>query len=156
MVNYAYLRVSTTAQDVANQKLSVLEYCARHNIAPVTIVEDTSSSNAPWQGRQIGHILKDAQAGDVLVVAEVSRLARSALHVLSLLQCAIEQEVSVHVAKTPLVLDGSLQAMIAATILGLAAQMNYPAASCEVSNPRWRVAMARQCGGEILGAACTA
>ena len=34
--------------------------------------------------------------------------------------------------------------------------MNYPAASCEVSNPRWRVAMARQFGGEILGAACTA
>jgi DNA invertase Pin-like site-specific DNA recombinase len=31
MVNYAYLRVSTTAQDVANQKLSVLEYwpCTR-------------------------------------------------------------------------------------------------------------------------------
>jgi hypothetical protein len=36
------------------------------------------------------------------------------------------------------------------------AHMNYPAASCEVSNPRWRVAMARQFGGEILGAACTA
>ena len=34
--------------------------------------------------------------------------------------------------------------------------MNYPAASCEVSNPRWRVAMARQFGGDILGVACTA
>ena len=28
--------------------------------------------------------------------------------------------------------------------------MNYPAASCEVSNPRWRVAMARQFGGAEL------
>jgi DNA invertase Pin-like site-specific DNA recombinase len=123
MVTYAYLRVSTTAQDVANQKLSVLEYCARHAIAPVTIVEDTSSGNAPWQARQIGHLLAEAQAGDVLVVAEVSRLARSALHVLTLLQCAIEKGVSVHIAKTPLILDGSLQATIAATILGLAAHI---------------------------------
>jgi hypothetical protein len=39
---------------------------------------------------------------------------------------------------------------------GVVTPMNYPAASCEVSNPRWRVAMARQFGGEILGAACTA
>jgi DNA invertase Pin-like site-specific DNA recombinase len=108
MTNYAYLRVSTTAQDVANQKLSVLEYCAYHAIAPVTIVEDTTSGNAAWQARQIGRILADACAGDVLVVAEVSRLARSALDVLSLLQCAVEKGIAVHVAKTQMVLDGSL------------------------------------------------
>ena len=41
-------------------------------------------------------------------------------------------------------------------LIKVAQEMNYPAASCEVSNPRWRVAMARQFGGEILGAACTA
>jgi hypothetical protein len=28
--------------------------------------------------------------------------------------------------------------------------MNYPAASCEVSTPRWRTAMARQFGGVKL------
>ncbi len=139
MTNYAYLRVSTTAQDVANQKLSVLEYCVRHDIAPVTIVEDTRSGNASWQTRQIGHILADAHAGDVLVVAEVSRLARSALHVLSLLQCAMEKGVSVHVAKTQLVLDGSLQATIAATILGLAAQIER-----EFISARTKEALARR------------
>ena len=139
MVNYAYLRVSTTAQDVANQKLSVLEYCARHDIAPVTIVEDTSSGNASWQSRQIGQILEEANAGDILVVSEVSRLARSALHVLSLLQCAIEKGVSVHVAKTQLVLDGSLQATIAATILGLAAQIER-----EFISARTKEALARR------------
>jgi len=100
MVTYAYLRVSTTVQDVANQKLSVLEYCARHAIAPVTIVEDTSSGNTPWQARRIGHILAEAQAGDVLVVAEVSRLARSALHVLTLLQCASSRNSHFAVALT--------------------------------------------------------
>jgi DNA invertase Pin-like site-specific DNA recombinase len=139
MVTYAYLRVSTTVQDVANQKLSVLEYCARHAIAPVTIVEDTSSGNTPWQARRIGHILAEAQAGDVLVVAEVSRLARSALHVLTLLQCAIEKGISVHVAKTPLVFDGSLQATIAATILGLAAHIER-----EFISVRTKEALARR------------
>jgi hypothetical protein len=43
MANYAYLRVSTDAQDVENQKLGVLEYCARREIAPLILIEDKIS-----------------------------------------------------------------------------------------------------------------
>jgi DNA invertase Pin-like site-specific DNA recombinase len=48
MMNYAYLRGSTTAQDVANQKPSVLKYCTHRALAPVTMVEHTSSGNVTW------------------------------------------------------------------------------------------------------------
>ena len=46
-----------------------------------------------------------ADAGDVLVAAEVSRLARSTLQVLELLQVAAERGVTVHIAKNRMVLD---------------------------------------------------
>jgi len=59
----------------------------------------------------------------VIVVAEVSRLARSTLGVLELLRMAAQKEISVHIAKSHLVMDGSMQATITATILGLAAQI---------------------------------
>ena len=88
MANYAYLRVSTHTQDVENQKLSVLDYCNSQGIAPIEFVEDTTSGRRSWRNREIGRLLKTADAGDVLVAAEVSRLARSTLQVLELLQAA--------------------------------------------------------------------
>jgi DNA invertase Pin-like site-specific DNA recombinase len=123
MPNYAYLRVSTETQDVENQKLGMLEYCNRRRIAPLTFIEDTASGTLSWRARAIGQLLEQAQAGDVIVAAEVSRLARSTLQVLELLEIAAAKAVSVHIVKGHLVLDGSLQATISATILGLAAQI---------------------------------
>ena len=123
MANYAYLRVSTHAQDVENQKLSVLDYCNSQGIAPIEFVEDTTSGRRSWRDREIGRLLETADAGDVLVAAEVSRLARSTLQVLELLQAAADRGVTVHIAKNRMVLDQSLPATITATILGLAAQI---------------------------------
>ena len=77
MANYAYLRVPTHTQDVENQKLSVLDYCNAQGIAPIEFVEDTTSGRRSWRDREIGRLLETADAGDVLVAAEVSRLARS-------------------------------------------------------------------------------
>ena len=80
--------MSTHAQDVENQKLSVLDYCNSQGIAPIEFVEDTTSGRRSWRDREIGRLLETADAGDVLVAAEVSRLARSTLQVLELLQAA--------------------------------------------------------------------
>ena len=88
MANYAYLRVSTHTQDVENQKLSVLDYCNSQGIAPIEFVENTTSGRRAWRDREIGRLLETTDAGDVLVAAEVSRLARSTLQVLELLQAA--------------------------------------------------------------------
>jgi DNA invertase Pin-like site-specific DNA recombinase len=123
MANYAYIRVSTNAQDLSNQKLSVLEYCLKEGINRPEMVEEKVTGTKSWQEREIGKILQQGQSGDVIVVAEVSRLARSTLGVLELLQIAAEKEISVHIAKSRLVMDGSMQATITATILGLAAQI---------------------------------
>ena len=105
MANYTYLRVSTHTQDVENQKLSVLAYCNSQGIAPIEFVEDTTSGQRSWRDREIGRLLETADAGDVLVAAEVSRLARSTLKVLELLQAAAERGVTVHIAKNRMVLD---------------------------------------------------
>lgn len=123
MTNYTYLRVSTNRQDVKNQKLGVLEYCNSHGITPLKFVEDTVSGKTPWRERAIGAILKKSVQGDVIIVAEVSRLGRSTLQVLEILEAAAQKGISVHIAKNRMVMDGSMQATITATILGLAAQI---------------------------------
>ena len=123
MTHFAYLRVSTDHQDAKNQKLGVLDYCNAYGINGLKFVEDTVSWKTSWRERGIGEILEKAKRGDIIIASEVSRLGRSTLQVLEILEEAAQKGVSVHIAKNNMVLDGSMQATITATILGLAAQI---------------------------------
>jgi DNA invertase Pin-like site-specific DNA recombinase len=143
---YAYLRVSTDAQDVANQKQGVSEYAAQRNWVPA-FVEDTVSGRIHWRERQLGKLLDRMSKGDVLVVAEVSRLARSTVQVLELMKEATERDVHVHIVKSGMVLDGSMQAKIVATIFGLAAELER-----DLISARTKEALAkRKADGVVLG-----
>jgi DNA invertase Pin-like site-specific DNA recombinase len=123
LANFAYLRVSKDTQDVENQKFGILDYCNQKKISPVTIVEDTESRSKSWRKRGIGQILQKTRKGDKILVAEVSRLGGSPLQVLEILEEAAKREIAVHIVKSQLIMNGSLQSTIIATILGLAAQI---------------------------------
>lgn len=123
MTHFAYLRVSTNSQDAENQKLGVLDYCNTRKLVPLKIITDEISTQVRWPDRQIGQILNQATAGDTIIVSEISRLARSTLQVLEILELAVKKRISVHIVKNGLVMDGSIQSTITATILGLAAQI---------------------------------
>lgn len=123
MTNYAYLRVSTDKQDVENQKLGILDYCNQKQIASIKFVKDIISGKLNWQERAIGKIIEKAQEGDIIVAAEISRLARSTLQVLEILEKCAKKKISIHITKSSMQMDGSIQSTITATILGLAAQI---------------------------------
>jgi len=130
MTNFAYLRVSSDGQDIKNQKFGLLEYCNNYNITPLKFIEDTSSGKTNWRERAIGNIIEKAQEGDIIAVSEISRLGRSTLQVLEILELAAKKGISVHITKNHIVMDGSMQATITATILGLAAQIEREFISC--------------------------
>ena len=123
MTNFAYLRVSTDRQDAKNQKLGILDYCNSQNINNLKIVEDTISGTTSWRDRAIGTLIEGGITGDIIVVAEVSRLGRSILQVLEIMEKAAQKGISIHIAKNRMVMDGSMQSTITATVLGLVAQI---------------------------------
>jgi DNA invertase Pin-like site-specific DNA recombinase len=123
MAVYVYLRVSTDVQDVQNQKFGIDAYCLAHGIEPDASIEDTVSGRTDWRSRKLGELLLSAQDGDTILVSEVSRLARSTLQVLEILQVAASRKVSVLVIKNGLRFDNSMQSKITATVLGLAAEI---------------------------------
>lgn len=121
---YAYLRVSTNAQDVDNQKHGILEYANAHGMSGLVFVEDVASGKLTWQQRKVGELLtQQCRAGDTVVFAEISRMARSTLQVLEILKFCMDAGVNVHIAKQNMILDGSMQSRITATVLGLAAEI---------------------------------
>ena len=147
MTTFAYLRVSTSEQDTANQKLSVLDYCNRHGFTSVEYIEDTSSGRKPWRKRPIGDILDRAKEGDHVVTAEISRLGRSTLQVLEILALATQKKISIHIAKNNMLIDSSIESTITATILGLAAQIER-----ELISARTKEALAqKKLEGKKLG-----
>ena len=91
--------------------------------------------------------MEKATNGDLIVVSEISRLGRSALQVLEILELAAKKEVSVHIAKNHIVVNGSIESTITATILGLAAQIER-----EFISTRTKEALAkRKADGFTLG-----
>ena len=72
-----YIRVSSDKQTVDNQRLAILDYCNKQNTKVDNWIEvKMSSSKSPAQ-RRIDELLDCLQEGDWLIVAELSRLARS-------------------------------------------------------------------------------
>lgn len=147
MAIFVYLRVSTDAQDVENQKHGILEYCKMQGIEVDAVLEDTASGRIDWRTRKIGEVLSSASKGDTILVAEVSRLARSTLQVLEILKLASERQVSILIIKNGLKFDNSMQAKITATILGLAAEIER-----DFISMRTKEALAkRKAAGKQLG-----
>ena len=100
MITYAYLRVSTNQQDVDNQRHGILEYANQRSLGHLEFVADSVSGQKRWRDRELGQLLtQTAIAGDLIVFAEISRMARSTLQVLEILECCMERELTVHIAK---------------------------------------------------------
>jgi DNA invertase Pin-like site-specific DNA recombinase len=145
---YAYLRVSTDKQDVDNQRHGVLEYANQHSMTNLVFIEDAVSSQVGWRDRKIGNLLlQTCKAGDTVIFAEISRMARSTLMVLEILKHCSEHKIIVHIAKQNMQLDDSLNSKITATILGLAAEIER-----EFISMRTKEALAkRKAAGMTLG-----
>ena len=144
---FAYLRVSTDAQDTANQRHGVVRYCTDRSLLAPVFIEDTASGKTDWRPRPLGQLVTRAARGDVIVVAEVSRLARSTLQVLEIGRECQERGVHLHVAKNGIVFDDSMQSKIVATVLGLVAEIER-----DFISSRTKEALAkRKADGMVLG-----
>ena len=148
MAVYAYLRVSTDQQDVDNQRHGILEYANQRNITGLQFVEDSASGKIKWRERKSGDLLlKTMQTGDTVLFSEVSRMARSTLQILEILEHCAEQEFVVHIVKQNMVFDDSLNSKITATVLGLAAEIER-----DFISMRTKEALAkRKAEGVVLG-----
>src|SRR3954467_9702010 len=93
MKTIAYLRISTGSQDLANQKLAVLDYARQKHFAIDRFVEAQASSRKGRDTRRPDEFLDALEAGDRLVVSELSRLGRSRGQVIQLADELVKRKV---------------------------------------------------------------
>lgn len=74
---YCYVRVSSQTQNLEGQKNLISRYVTDHKLMIDEWIEVSLSSKKSTTDRQIDSLLQKLQAGDTVIVSELSRLGRS-------------------------------------------------------------------------------
>lgn len=120
---YGYIRVSTDGQTVENQKLAIRTYCRYHRLHHIQWVAETISGTKKPEKRKLGSLIETAVAGDTIIVTELSRLGRSLMMILDVLQDLLEKKVRVIAIKEGYELGDNIQSKVLAFAFGLSAEI---------------------------------
>lgn len=83
---YGYLRVSTIDQDTEKNKADILSFAnSKGFLGQVEFVEEKVSGLKSWKKRKLKDLVESMSEGDILIVPELSRLGRSLVEVLEVL-----------------------------------------------------------------------
>ena len=105
----AYLRVSTRSQDLANQKLAILEFSQKRRFPIDQFIESRISSRKSPLERRIDEMLGTLQPGDRLLVSELSRLGRSLSQVIQIVETLVRRKIRFIAIKEAIEFDGKEQ-----------------------------------------------
>uniref|UniRef100_A0A6M3JYD6 Putative resolvase domain containing protein n=1 Tax=viral metagenome TaxID=1070528 RepID=A0A6M3JYD6_9ZZZZ len=118
-----YIRVSTIDQDTYKNRAEILELANQKNFGRVEFVEEKISGTKAWQDRKIGRVIAELQQGDVLIVPEISRLARSMLQILEMLEVLKKNGVDVYAVKGGWSLNGNIESKVLLLVFGMMAEI---------------------------------
>ncbi len=135
---YAYIRVSTDKQDLENQRYSILKYANNKKLGNVEFIEETVSGKVSWKNRKLKDLIMQLQKGDNLIVAELSRLGRSMLEIMELLNILLSKGVNIYVVKGNYELKNDIQSKVLAFAFSLASEIER-----ELISQRTKEALAR-------------
>lgn len=120
---YGYIRVSSQKQTVEHQEYEIKEYAAKNSIKIDTWVEETISSRKALKHRKLGQLLDDLQENDIIIACEISRLGRSLLEVMGILEKCLAKNCQVITIKENYHLGNDIQSQVLAFAFGLSAQI---------------------------------
>ena len=113
----AYLRVSTTGQDLNNQRLAILDYAHKNHLQIDQFIQVQSSSRKSMKERNIEQLFSTVESGDLVLVSELSRLGRSVGQIIQLIDELIKLKVRFTAIKE------NIQTKMMVTMFGLFAEI---------------------------------
>ena len=120
---YGYVRCSTRGQSIESQKLAIKNYCKFHRLRKIQWISETISGTKQPEKRKLGDLLKSAAENDVIIITELSRLGRSLMMILDVLQILLEKKVKVIAIKEGYELGDNIQSKVLAFAFGLSAEL---------------------------------
>lgn len=144
---YAYVRVSTADQSDSSQRFEISKWAEQANVNIGKWVEESVSGTIPVEKRRLGRLLRKMKTDDLLVCTEISRLGRSVLMIMSILNECAKRGIRLHTIKDHFDLNNDLNSKIIAFAFALAAEIER-----NLISQRTKEALAdKKAAGVILG-----
>ena len=102
MAVVAYLRVSTERQFLENQREEIIRFAERNGMSIDKWYTETVSGSVSSKERKLSGVLDRMRPGDSLIVTEISRLSRTLLEIMTILNSCIKKGVILYSTKEAL------------------------------------------------------
>lgn len=136
---YGYIRVSSDKQNTENQRFEILKYADVRKFKVNIWLEETISSTKKLEQRKLAKLLKDLKKNDVLIISELSRLGRSLMEIMTILNSLMEKNVKVFAIKEGYELGNNINSKVLAFAFGLSAEIER-----QLISQRTKEALARK------------
>ena len=123
MAIIGYIRVSSDKQTLAHQRFEISNFALRENLKIDRWIEETISSRKSLEKRKLGNLLHKLKEDDILITCEISRLGRSILEVMKILETCLNKNCQVWTLKEHYRLGNDIQSKVLAFAFGLAAEI---------------------------------
>lgn len=122
-MNYGYIRVSSDKQTIENQRYEILCFCEHEDITIDGWIEETVSGTKDYDKRELGKLLEKAEANDLIICSELSRLGRNLFMIMEILNQCMSKECRVWTIKDGYRLGDDIQSKVLAFAFGLSAEI---------------------------------
>lgn len=143
----AYLRVSTSRQNLENQHVEIQRYAKNKGMFIDRWETEIVSGKVDRKVRKLEKLIRRLKTGDILIVTELSRLSRSLHEIMQIMKYCVDNKVQVHSTKDGYIFDDSINSKVLSFAFGLAAEIEH-----KLISQRTREAMAvRKAEGKHMG-----
>ena len=123
MTTVGYIRVSSNKQTLEHQRFEIENFALKEKIKIDKWVEEKISSRKALEKRKLGELLDNLQENDILITCEISRLGRSLLEVMKILEMCLNKNCQVWTIKENYRLGNDIQSKVLAFAFSLAAEI---------------------------------
>lgn len=99
MAVVAYLRVSTEKQFLENQREEIIRFAEKNGLSIDRWYMETVSGKVSSKERKLAGLLDRMKPGDSLIITEISRLSRTLLEIMTILNSCIKRGVVLYSTK---------------------------------------------------------
>ncbi len=123
MATFGYGRVSTELQEYEKFETAILKYANSRGLVPVVeFVGEKVSGTKDWKRRKLGQLINETcKEGDIIIVPELSRLARSIKQTYEIMEACSEKNIALHIVKDNLIVSVNDTSITGKLTLGICA-----------------------------------
>ncbi len=146
-----YLRTSTDKQEINNQRLEILEYARKEGLLVSDFIEVQISSRKSVKDRRIDELLGKLNFGDTVIATELSRIGRSTVEVITIINELIKNGIDIVIVKQGLKINAGnkddMTSKVMVTMLSLFAELERDL----ISHRTKEALRSKKAQGQVLG-----